>query len=301
MTKVLFIHGINNQKNSKEDIEREWGKAIKQGATAAGLALPHDVQFMAAFYGDVLFEETETWGKNKTTLTPMSASSLDEDYVDKEIADLYLEFQKKYNLSDEQVANELDDEDERQQYRRMAGGVHKRWLKAIARALEKVLPANGAGLVRIFLGQAAAYLHKPGLKERIDDLVKEQLLDGLLPGEEVVIIGHSLGTIIAYDLLRRLRREVKVKLLLTAGSPLGIEIIKHRLGPPLICLPNVDTWVNVSDREDFVALEPKLTGATFGCDKVVNIDEVDNGHKDAHDIRKYLAHQVVVQVIVSHL
>ena len=73
--------------------------------------------------------------------------------------------------------------------------------------------------------QAAAYLHKPGLKEKIDDLVKDQIFDRLPKDENVVIISHSLGTVIAYSLLLRLRHQVHVKLLLTAGSPLGIEIV----------------------------------------------------------------------------
>jgi hypothetical protein len=175
-------------------------------------------------------------------------------------------------------------------------------LKAIARALEKVLPSKGKTVARAFISQAAAYLHKPSLKEKIDDLVMTQIIDGLPKDEKVVIISHSLGTIVAYDLMRRLRHQVKVKLLLTAGSPLGIEIVKRRLGgPPLICLPNVERWVNVSDSEDFVALETRLTGKTFGCDKITNIDQLDNGDEDAHDILKYLAHEVVAKEIVLNL
>lgn len=101
--------------------------------------------------------------------------------------------------------------------------------------------------------------------------------------------------------MRRLRHQVKVKLLLTAGSPLGIEVVKRRLGPPLICLPNVDKWLNISDSEDFVALETKLTGETFGCDRIVNVDQLDNGNEDAHDILKYLAHEVVAKEILLNL
>jgi len=191
--------------------------------------------------------------------------------------------------------------DNLQAQKRMAKGIHKSWLKAIARALEKVLLSNGKTVARAFISQAAAYLHKPGLKEKIDDLVMTQIIDGLPKDEKVVVISHSLGTIVAYDLMRRLRHQVKVKLLLTAGSPLGIEIVKRRLGPPLICLPNVDKWVNASDREDFVALQTKLTSTTFGCDKIQNNDQLDNGDEDAHDILKYLAHDVVAQDIVLNL
>jgi hypothetical protein len=297
MTKVLLIHGINNQDNSKENIEKTWSDALRGSAANVGLTIPDDVEFIAGFYGDVLFEETESWNKNKPASTPMSVESPDEDYADDDVATLYLEFQKKYSISDEQVAQELDDKDVFQA-QAQAQGIHKSWLKAIARALEKVLPSKGKRVARAFIPQAAAYLHKPYLKEKIDDLVMMQIIEGLPKDEKVVIISHSLGTIVAYDLMRRFRHQVKVKLLLTAGSPLGIEIVKRRLGSPLICLPNVDKWVNISDSEDFVALETKLTGETFGCDKITNIDQLDNGDEDAHDILKYLAHDIVAKEIV---
>jgi len=301
MTTVLLIHGINNQDNSKENIKKTWSDALKSGAAKAGRTMPNNVKFIAAFYGDVLFEETESWNKNKPTSSPMSIESPDEDYANDEVAALYLEFQKKYGISDKQISQELDAGDNFQAQKRMAKGIHKSWLKAIARVLEKILPSKGKRVAKIFLSQAAAYLHKPGLKEKIDDLVMTQIINGLPKDEKVVIISHSLGTIVAYDLMRRLRHQVKVKLLLTAGSPLGIEIVKRRLGPPLICLPNVDKWVNVSDREDFVAFQTKLTSTTFGCDKIENIDRLDNGDEDAHDVLKYLAHDIVAKEIVLNL
>ncbi|MGD1702232.1 hypothetical protein [Dapis sp. BLCC M229] len=301
MTTVLLIHGINNQDNSKDNIEKTWSDALRNASDNAGLTIPDDVKFIAAFYGDVLFEETESWKKNKPVLTPMSVESPDEDYADDELAELYLEFQQKYGISDEQVSEELDARNNLQAQKRMAKGIHKSWLKAIARALEKVLPSKGKRVARAFLSQAAAYLYKPGLKEKIDDLVREQIIDRLPEDEKVVVISHSLGTIVSYDLMRRLRHQVKVKFLLTAGSPLGIEIVKRRLGQPLICLPNVDKWVNVSDSEDFVALQTKLTGETFGCDKIMNFDQLDNGNEDAHDILKYLEHDIVAKEIVLSL
>ncbi len=301
MTTVLLIHGINNQDNSKENIEITWSDALRSSAANAGLTIPVDVEFRAAFYGDVLSEETESWKKNKPASSPMSVESPDEDYADDEVAALYLEFQQKYGIDDEQVSQELEAEDNLQAQKRMAKGIHKRWLKAIAKALETVLPSKGKRVARAFISQAAAYLHKPGLKEKIDDLVMTQVMDGLPKDEKVVIISHSLGTIVAYDLMRRLRHEVKVRLLLTAGSPLGIEIVKRRLGTPLICLPNVDKWVNISDDEDFVAFQTKLTGTTFGCDEITNIDQLDNGDEDAHDIFKYLAHDIVAKEIVLNL
>lgn len=301
MTIVLFVHGINNQNNSKENIEQTWSEAIKSSADRLGLSIPADVRFKAAFYGDVLFRETESWDENKDTATPMSVNSPAEDYADGEVAALYREFQREYDIKDEEVKKELEPEDDLRA-QTQADGIHKRWLKAIARILERILPpANEDKIVRSFLTQAAAYLHKPGLKETIDDIVKEQIFDDLSPNEEVVIISHSLGTVVMYALLRRLRHKVKAKLLVTAGSPLGVETVKRRLGMPLACLPNVKKWYNIADNEDFVALQSKLDKVTFGCDKIENISDLDNGEEDAHSILMYLSHDRVVKNILAHL
>jgi hypothetical protein len=50
-------------------------------------------------------------------------------------------------------------------------------------------------------------------------------------------------------------------LLVTIGSPLGLDtIIYPRLRPqPPMFPPRVLRWVNVADRDDFIAAEPDLT------------------------------------------
>ena len=296
MTKILLVHGINNENNTKATIEQDWGDAIRSGVN-----MPDNASITAAFYGDVLHRETESWGQNEEVAAPMSAGSPDEDYADDGVAAFYLELQRAHSISDEDVAQFLDEGEKLEHARRMAKGVHKRWLKALARALENVLPTKGKFVARAFLGQAAAYLQKPGLKKKIDGLVVEQLFDDLEAEDDVIVISHPLGTVVSYEILRRLRNKVKAKLLLTMGSPLGIQIVQNRLGPPLVCLPNVAKWVNASDPEDFVALRPSLTKQNFGCGNIENIDDLDNGEEDAHDVLMYLQHQVVSQAIADQL
>jgi len=298
MTKVLLIHGINNETNSAKNIEATWVKALEAGVTACGKAMPPGLTFKAAFYGDILFAETNSWGDAQDSTTTMGANSPDQDFADPDLAALYREFQEKYNITDETVIDHLDDGDTPAMVNAMAKGIHKQWLKAIARALEAVLPTRGKFIAQIFLKQASAYLRKPNLKEKIDNLVFDQVFSELAEGERFLVISHSLGTIVAYDLLRK-KRNLAAKLLVTAGSPLGIEIVKKRLGPPLICLRNADAWVNVSDPNDFVALKPELTAQNFGCGKINNIVGLNNGEEDAHSIEKYLAHKEVAQAFLD--
>lgn len=301
MTKIILIHGINNQNNSAERIVDEWREALRRGAAKLGVEWPAAPEFAAAFYGDILHEETSSWGAATEAVSAMGPDALEEDKVSGILAALYLDAQRAAGITDEEVRQYLDEEDRAPTADPMAKGIHKKWLKAIARALEEILPSRGRIAARTFLKQAACYLEKPGVRKKIDDAVFDQVFADVGPGDEVIVVSHSLGTVIGYSLLRQLTDDVQPKLFLTAGSPLGIEIVKLGLLPPLICLENAPNWVNLSDEEDFVALHPKLTEKTFGCGRIINHTGVDNGYADAHDIRRYLEDKEAVRSLLDAL
>lgn len=78
--------------------------------------------------------------------------------------------------------------------------------------------------------------------------------------ETKVLIGHSLGSVVAYEAAHLMKQPLP--LLLTLGSPLGLQtIVYQRLRPqPPGFPPNVRRWVNVVDQDDFIAAEPDLKG-----------------------------------------
>jgi hypothetical protein len=65
--------------------------------------------------------------------------------------------------------------------------------------------------------------------------------------------------VVAYEAAHRITQPLR--LLLTLGSPLGLQtIIYQRLRPQPPCFPpNLLKWVNIADRDDFIAAEPDLT------------------------------------------
>ena len=83
-------------------------------------------------------------------------------------------------------------------------------------------------------------------------------------GGPVVIVAHSQGSMIAYDVLRRFERgSLEVPLLVTLGSPLGLAEVQRALGrwarSRKLSVPRcVSRWVNVADRLDVVAADPRL-------------------------------------------
>jgi pimeloyl-ACP methyl ester carboxylesterase len=77
-----------------------------------------------------------------------------------------------------------------------------------------------------------------------------------------VLIGHSLGSVVAYEALCA-NPDWRVHTLLTLGSPLGVpELVFDRLTPRpqngCGAWPNVQCWVNIADNGDIVALVKAL-------------------------------------------
>lgn len=78
----------------------------------------------------------------------------------------------------------------------------------------------------------------------------------------VVVVGHSLGCAVALDTLEgsdgTVPLRVRVPLLVTLGSPLGMGLFAHGLFRPLRKPACVGRWLNVADRLDPVALDCDL-------------------------------------------
>ncbi len=100
------------------------------------------------------------------------------------------------------------------------------------------------------------------------DVIQDELAEALRRHRrrQVVLIAHSMGTIVAYDVLSNPSYGVSVDSLLTIGSPLGLPPVMRRLrsdggGRPGLCRTPEGVrgrWVNFSDLEDPVALNYDL-------------------------------------------
>jgi pimeloyl-ACP methyl ester carboxylesterase len=105
-----------------------------------------------------------------------------------------------------------------------------------------------------------------------------------------VVIGHSLGSVVAYEALCA-HPEWPVKRLVTLGSPLGWpNLVFDRLKPSpsngIGVWPGaLDSWINIADMGDVVALVKWLRGP-FG-DRVDDV-LINNG-VEAHDVKRYLS------------
>lgn len=161
-------------------------------------------------------------------------------------------------------------------------------------------------------------------EEKIASQIREQLKRELRPlladGGKVMVIGHSMGSVITYDTLWALSQlehlSGEVDMFLTLGSPLGMNYVQERLlgakNKGLRKYPsNIRNWVNVAADGDLIALDRKLSddfsemislkmvdSFTDYCDKVYNYFHGPEG-LNCHRSYGYLVNPVVSQVIAD--
>jgi hypothetical protein len=147
------------------------------------------------------------------------------------------------------------------------------------------------------------------------DVVLDRLRDQIaaIPSEEpVCLIAHSMGSIIAFDLLLQGTRNIEQ--VITIGSPLGLSVVQKQLGAiggPTVNQRRVDmstrisAWVNFYDPLDIVALDSDLND-DFPEQGIVNVKVrnefvTKDGERNHHKSYGYLRTTEVGQVIRAFL
>lgn len=113
--------------------------------------------------------------------------------------------------------------------------------------------------------------NRSGIMQIASKVLKDELIQELEKhqGKEIMLIAHSMGSIIAYDVLRDLGHqpgnEIYVKHFITIGSPLGLPYVKHKINDERVYdkmknkvrTPSIVTgdWINYADKKDPVALD----------------------------------------------
>lgn len=108
------------------------------------------------------------------------------------------------------------------------------------------------------------FQNRHNVANEIREMLKQQLRPLFESNTRILLIGHSLGSVIAYDSLWELCHEEKlpgkIDLFLTLGSPLGMDYVQHRIlgayNTGSIKYPtNIRHWTNVSSVGDITALD----------------------------------------------
>ncbi|TFC91320.1 MULTISPECIES: hypothetical protein [Cryobacterium] len=154
----------------------------------------------------------------------------------------------------------------------------------------------GVGLGRAglpLLKQAHNYLKNPEIRAQ----VLHRILTKLPESGRLVIVGHSLGSVIAADLVRRLPVGLELAGMVTIGSPLAngsfdVDKLRETLKEPPT---NLAWWVNFWNAPDLVAAHRGVSSVfPWMVDFRINTKKVGI---QAHAAAEYLSNEAVATAI----
>ena len=153
------------------------------------------------------------------------------------------------------------------------------------------------------------------------DAIRSELYNKLVRyrRRKILLIAHSMGSIIAYDVLMRHAEELTIDTFVTIGSPLGVPVLMQRLArehhtkifdklqlPTPDCIQN--SWYNFSDLSDKVAFNYNLADDfkpnrfnVQPIDAVVFNDYVYKGVHNPHKAYGYLRTPEVAEIVQKFL
>ncbi|ESQ08486.1 MAG: hypothetical protein N838_18705 [Thiohalocapsa sp. PB-PSB1] len=278
---ILCVHGLRN-KPSPENLRALWEEAIVDGLqrnerrTAGQTAPAIDI----AYWADVLYPEPDEDRKYPSCDTNCTLARYDDGFWD----DLRADAQDLVGPAVETA---------------------KRWLGI----------DSGA---EAFLKRVFNDLHRYYTEDDTRAEVRERLREKILQyrTRRIMVIGHSMGSIVAYDVLRRLGRQftdLSIDHFVTIGSPLGLPHVKVKIFEEndLVRTPSlVRRWTNFSERRDPVAFDTHLAREFAANDRGIRVEDDlvlntsvtgEDGSIDYHSSIGYLRTPEVSAIIRSFI
>lgn len=301
--RLIMIHGRGQEEEDGNALKQTWIDTLNIGIVNAKLvfedmktAVPIStdiVQIEFPFYGRLLYEMVYV-DKNKQTMVEARRSSIYTPNEAKEIAffeSFLSEIAKNTNISQTEKAELLNIE-------RTRGILNWDIVQKLLVYLDEKQIANQLTLKTV-TKDVFLYLTVNSIKAAINEFVEKSFHKN----EPCVVVGHSLGSIVSYLVLKN-NPDYKVEKFITVGSPLGLKSVKSYLDGSLEmpkCVNKANGWFNAYDEADFVALNP-LDKKYFNIDPPIeNKNDVKNQMPNHHGIQGYLNDAVVTRMIYKAL
>jgi hypothetical protein len=281
---LLLVHGIAQGGRNPDDLRADWLYSLNNGLKCAGFEMPTNLMVDFPYFGDRLDRFVAKFSVPSSAEIVAKGGQGDSAYA-KFREDMVEQLRLGAKISDGEVQTEMG-----------PGVVDKgpqnwKWVQAIVRLLDRRVPPVATWSIERFLQEVFVYITYPAVQSAIDKIVSDQLQD-----DTAVVVGHSLGSVIAYNVLRA--RAAKAPLLVTVGSPLAIRPIRKTLGP-LRNPAAAKGWYNAFDPADVVSLYP-LDAANFDVrPPITNNPHVANWTENRHGIIGYLDDAKVAWTIRS--
>lgn len=298
MAHVTMIHGIGN-KPPADRLLASWVDALAEDGEAAGVDLPTGgVSSSMVYWADVMYDEPGTAEEaHESTGPEVITPERDEDveWID-DLDDQESAFvdSLRDQLGYEAPSPQNDDyQPPRDAEDGTFEGIPIPWF--VKRRLMKA-----------FLRDVHHYLFNDISKPRdesyhVQDEIRRRFVADLRAAQAgaeppYIVLSHSMGTVIAYDCLKRVPDCPRVDALLTIGSPLGIDEIQELLEPEWTREDGYPSstvaasWGNVYDPLDVVAALDTNIANDYQKGGVAAVEDHQVRNRGAwrHNISEYL-------------
>ena len=192
-----------------------------------------------------------------------------------------------------------------------------RWLYRLGDLLPFLIPHVANERMEVHLRDLRRYLQNDnGIAEHTRRMLKLRLHAAAEERRPVLLIGHSMGSVIAYDSLWQMthsdKDDVQIDLLMTMGSPLGQRYMQKRLQGGADhgagrYPHNIRTWMNLSAVGDLTAVDPTLADDFAPMCKLGLVESIDdfrlhnyfrlNGELNTHAEYGYLVNTKTARLV----
>ena len=193
------------------------------------------------------------------------------------------------------------------------------WIYRLGDRLPLLIPHIASERTELHLRDLRRYLlDDNGIAEHTRRMLKVALRAATEGRHPLLLIAHSMGSVISYDTLWEMshndRDHVLVDLLLTMGSPLGQHYLQKRIKGSASSgaerYPhNIRRWKNLSAVGDLTAIDPRLKndfGAVLELGLVENFEDVLlhnyfrlEGELNVHAEYGYLVNEVTARTVAA--
>ncbi len=309
MGHITFIHGIAN-KPSQEVLLRLWREGL---ARDEGLDLGSEgVTSAMVYWADVMYE---------APMPEMAEHESNDSIIERDDRDVDMSWQSGLSSEEQRWAAGLE---ARLGYDAVAPGGDENYSPSESElesaAFERIpLPWwLKRRLMKILLRDVHHYLfnaeHSPraGVTYCVQEEIRKRFVSAIKEGAAKdgphIVVSHSMGTVIAYDCLKRVPDCPRVDGLMTIGSPLGLDEVQDKLKPEWSREDGFPEkvgaeWTNVFDRLDPVAgFDPNFANdyRKNGQECVDDINEQNSGTW-RHNISKYLGGTKLRNALIRQL
>lgn len=285
--RILYIHGRAQEEFDENELKADWENALKLSFADAGLVYPSSYIVDFPYYAHVLVEqqtEYERSIKEGKYIFRGGENERQQNFENEFITELAHIAQ----IDHARAALEFNGIENKER-----GIQNNQTFIYLLKAIDKYVPRLASYSIKNFTKDVSTYLIVPKVKRIIHDLVINKLTK-----EPTVIVAHSLGTIIAYNILQELEAsDYDIRGLITLGSPLGVKAVQRQL-TDRIRYPKIlkGQWNNFFDPLDIVSLHP-LSNPDFNVyPKILNY-EVVNDSNNRHSLLHYLSNPKISDIL----